>query len=148
MRQRSRLSTIAVLAALLVALLAACGSGEPEPAPMSTGRDIYGSICSACHGAVGQGGTGPALDGVVETFPACEDQVRWVTLGSLRWSEEIGDTYGATGKPVQGGMPENGARLTEEEIEAVTVFERVRYGGQPLADVAADCGVELASNSS
>ena len=112
---------------------------------MNVGRDVYGSICSACHGEAGQGGTGPALDSVVETFPSCDDQLQWVTLGSERWRDEIGDAYGAAEKSVVGGMPENGERLTDEEIAAVVVFERVRYGGQDFAEVSTDCGVEGAS---
>ncbi len=148
MRQTSRIPCLAFIGALLAALLAACGSsGESEPALMDVGRDVYGSICSACHGEAGQGGTGPALDSVAETFPSCDDQKRWVTLGSVRWRAEVGDTYGAADKPVVGGMPENGERLTDEEIAAVVVFERVRYGGQDLADVVTDCGVEAASSA-
>ena len=115
---------------------------------MDVGRDIYGSICSVCHGEVGQGGSGPALDSVAETFPSCDDHIRWVTLGSERWSAEVSDTYGATGKPVVGGMPENGATLTDEEIASVVAFERVRYGGLELADAETGCGVEAASESS
>ncbi len=149
MRQRSCIRWVAVIGALLAALLAACGgSGGSQPTPMDVGRDIYGSICSVCHGAVGQGGTGPALDSVAETFPSCDDHMRWVTLGSERWSDEVGNTYGATNKPVVGGMPENGATLTDEEIASVVVFERVRYGGLELADVGTGCGVEAASASS
>lgn len=109
---------------------------------MRDGRDVYGSICSACHGAVGQGGTGPALETVVETFPSCDDHIQWVDLGSAAWKSQVGDTYGATDKPVQGGMPQNGATLTDEEIQSVVVYERVRFGDEELESVLADCGLE------
>jgi mono/diheme cytochrome c family protein len=142
-------SWIFTVAALLAALLAACGgSAASEPGPIDVGRDVYGSVCSACHGEVGQGGTGPELGTVAETFPSCNDHLRWVTLGSERWSAEVGDTYGATDKPVVGGMPENGETLTDEEIAAVVVFERVRYGGLELVEAATDCGMETASEAS
>lgn len=132
---------VILLPAVLLAL-AACGGSDDEGAagPMLAGRDTYGSICSACHGATGQGGVGPALDAVLETFPDCETQVRWVTLGSEEWKAEVGPTYGATDKPVMGGMPRNGATLGDEEIRAVVVYERVRFGGLDEATAVADCG--------
>jgi cytochrome c5 len=43
-------SWIFTVAALLAALLAACGgSAASEPGPIDVGRDVYGSVCSACR---------------------------------------------------------------------------------------------------
>ena len=120
-----------------------CGSSDDAEGPLRMGRSVYGAVCSGCHGDAGQGGVGPAMDGVQETFPSCTDHIEWVTLGSNRWRDEVGPTYGATNKPVEGAMPEGAATFTAEEIAAVAFFERVQYGDQPEAEAAADCGVSL-----
>ena len=122
-------------------LVAACGGSDTAPTddPMSIGREVYGRICSTCHGPGGAGGVGPALTGVLETFPACGDQERWIRLGSHRWKDEVSPTYGAAGREVKGAMPSFESSLTTEEIAAVASFERVRYGGGDVASVTADC---------
>lgn len=135
--------SLGILGMALMLLLAACGGADTsEPGPLRVGRDVYGSICSACHGEIGQGGTGPALATVLETFPSCSDHIKWVTLGSDQWKAQVGDTYGATNKPVTGGMPENRATLSNEEIQAAVVYERVRFGDEELENAVANCGLE------
>ncbi len=111
------------------------------------GGDLYaGNVtpaasCAGCHGANGEGsGNFPALGGVITTFGACEDHVEWVRLGSSGWSSQVGDTYGDTNKPVGGGMPAHDA-LTEEQLRAVTAFERVRFGGADPDETLVDCGL-------
>lgn len=90
---------------------------------------------------MGEGITAPALrdGGVVATFPACADQLRWVSLGSARWKRDVGPSYGAQSKLVAGGMPGFGSRLDEEQLASVVIFTRVRFGGLEAAEVAADC---------
>lgn len=137
-------------AAILIigVLLGACGSSSGAPdGPLEVGRAIYGRSCSACHGPSGGGGVGPALSGVLTTFPSCEDHQHWVRLGSHRWKEEVGPTYGATDKQVSGAMPSFESSLTAEEIASVATFERVRYGGGDLETVSADCGVSAPSTT-
>jgi mono/diheme cytochrome c family protein len=115
----------------LAALLAAC-SGQATAAdddPLAVGREVYGRVCSACHGPTGEGGAGPALVGLLETFPACEQHILWVELGSNRWKEEVGPAYGATDKEVTGVMPSFQESLTADEIAQVAAYERVRFGG-------------------
>lgn len=111
-----------------------------ESAAIAHGREVYAS-CAGCHGAQGQGGSGPPFaDGhVVETFSNYEDHVHWVTIGSAGWRDEVGDTYGDTNKPVQGfnglEMPAFGESLSEEDILAVVRYEREvisGYGCEPL----------------
>ena len=67
---------------------------DREPRHRRGRRALLVAGCSACHGADGGGGVGPAFaDGaVIETFATYEDHVEWVTLGSQDWLE-------ATGRP-------------------------------------------------
>ena len=123
------------------------GAGGGATDFVALGADLYvgavtqASNCAGCHGADGQGaGTFPALTGVLTTFGACEDHVTWVRLGSSGWASEIGDTYGDTNKQVGQGMPAHGA-LTEEQLRAVTAFERVRFGGANEEETLVDCGL-------
>ncbi len=116
--------------------------------PLKLGAALYTAdaapTCQSCHGADGGGGTGPAFAGgaIVDTFPSCADHIAWVSLGTNRWREEVGDTYGAPGKPVGGGgvmQSYEDAGLTAEEIAAVVLFERVTFGGLDPAEAEADC---------
>lgn len=128
---------------LMLALVAACGGGSAgDDSPLRQGRTLYGDLCSVCHGASGQGSVGPALDAVVEDFPACATQVEWVELGSEGWRSVHGDTYGASAKPVSGGMPGHVGVLSPDEIRLVVAYERVTYGGQDEAEALADCDIE------
>jgi len=108
------------------------------------GEEVY-QQCAACHGGTGLGaGNFPPLAGgaVLATFPEsqCGDHVEWVALGSLGWPEA---TYGATNTPVGASgaqMPGFGVSLTQEELLAVVIFERVEFGGQDLNSALVDCG--------
>lgn len=133
---------LAIIVALSIALSACAGS--ETGVPLKEGRTVYGNVCSACHGNSGQGGVGPALAGVVETFPSCEDQIEWITLGSDVWKRSHGDTYGALGRPVAGGMPSHAESLTEHQIASVAAWERATYGGVTEEDAAEQCDVEIA----
>ena len=110
------------------------------------GEEIYNGRCAACHGADGGGGTGPAMAGgaVLITFPSdtCLEHISWIALGSDNWPEP---TYGATETPVGSSgaaMPGFEGTLTAEELAAVTIYERVAFGGQVLGDAEADCGTD------
>jgi mono/diheme cytochrome c family protein len=115
---------------------------------IALGGDLYaGNVtaaanCAGCHGANGQGGVGPALNGVLTTFGACEDHVQWVLLGTQGWGSQVGNTYGDTNKAVGGGgtMPPHAA-LTEEQLRAVVAFERARFGGANPDETLVDCGL-------
>ncbi|MGB8360823.1 MAG: cytochrome c [Acidimicrobiia bacterium] len=130
-----------------VLLFSACGgttSVQPVDADrlVELGEQLFHSEgCVNCHGEMGEGVTGPALrDGsVVVTFPACADQLRWVSLGSARWKRDVGPSYGAQSKLVTGGMPGFGSRLDDEQLESVVTFTRVRFGGLEAAEAVADC---------
>lgn len=136
---RNLLSSV-IAASLFVV---ACGSDSQQADDgLATGRRIYGDICSTCHLSDGSGGSlAEPLTGVFETFPGCDEHIRWVTMGSARWQEEVGSTYGATAKEIDRVMPGWGEKLSAEEIAQVAAFERVRYGGGNQDAVMADCGV-------
>ncbi|NND84807.1 MAG: c-type cytochrome [Acidimicrobiia bacterium] len=115
----------------------AAGGGQLAALAFGEGQGIY-SQCASCHGANGGGGVGPAFAGVSETFSACTDQVEWIRLGSSGWPDA---TYGDTEKPVQGGMPGYDGVLSAEEIAAVSMYERVAFGGVELEEAAVSCGI-------
>lgn len=63
------------------------------------GQALYESNCTRCHGAEGQGGRGPSLQGIAVEQPDQTDGINQVINGG-------------------GGMPAFGESLTIEEIEA------------------------------
>lgn len=108
------------------------GTLEPPTVEASgalvVGEGIF-NTCAACHGADGGGGVGPALTQLGDVFSAPADQMHWVGLGSTGWQAEVGDTYGDTAKPVNGGMPAFAESLTPEELTSVVVYERTTFSG-------------------
>ena len=92
--------------------------------PLVLGAEIYKSSgCSGCHGGAGEGGVGPKLSEgeTLLSFPDEQDHVDWVKSGS---QPKIGQPYNARGKVAAGGMPGFGGQLSDEEIEAVVLYER------------------------
>lgn len=137
---------VAAAALLLIWLAAGCSSSEIAPtdpdAVVDAGRILFTTEgCTRCHGETGEGIVGPRLNGgaVLSTFPGCDEQQRWVSLGSSGWEREVGPTYGATAKPVLGGMPRFGSRLTPEQISQVVTYTRTVFGEADAAEVVADC---------
>lgn len=127
-----------VLAALPLWAYVYQGTLDPPPAgegPEVLGEELFaGSGCGGCHGAGGGGGVGPGFTGgaIYETFPSFVDHFRWVRLGSAGWQSEVGDTYGATDKPVQGGMPGFGEdQLTDAQLVFLILHERNLGGENP-----------------
>ncbi len=112
---------------------------------VALGQQVYSgaAACAGCHGANGGGGVGPAFIGgeLYTTFPTCSDHAKWIQLGSAGWQSEVGPTYGAEDKVSIGGMPGFQGKLTEDELYAVVVFERVVFGGGQTEEVLADCGL-------
>ena len=144
-----RVATQQVVRAALVRIMlvpvlmsAACAPSVPDDPVLAAGQVVY-RTCSSCHGVAGQGGAGPPLvDGaVLITFPTCGEHVKWIMVGSEAWKAEVGDTYGATGKTVRGGMPAFGPVLTEEQIRQVAAYERAQFGGADPVEARADCEI-------
>lgn len=121
------------------------GAGGGGADFIAMGEAIYNAApgnCQSCHGANGGGaGAIPALTGVLTTFGACDEHVRWVELGSSGFQAAGESTYGDTNKPINGGMPAFGTSLSAEQLAAVASFERVRFGGADPAETLVDCGL-------
>ncbi|MDX1690957.1 MAG: c-type cytochrome [Acidimicrobiia bacterium] len=109
------------------------------------GEETYAS-CAACHGANGGGNANfPGFTGgaILATFPTgqCESHVEWVRIGTADWPDP---TYGATETPVGSSgalMPGFGNSLTETELRAVVLYERVAFGNADLDAAIEDCGL-------
>jgi len=131
-RKRVPLWALPVVALLPLWGYVYAGTLEPPTVEASgalvVGEQVY-STCASCHGANGGGGVGPALNALGEVFSAPVDQIHWVALGSTGWQAEVGDTYGDTDKPVNGGMPAFAESLTPEELTSVIVYERTTFSG-------------------
>ena len=112
---------------------------------IALGQEVYAgaAACAGCHGGGGGGGVGPAFTGgaLYTTFPTCADHAKWIQLGSAGWQAEVGPTYGAEDTVSIGGMPGFQGNLTEDELYAVVVFERVVFGGGNTEEVLIDCGL-------
>jgi mono/diheme cytochrome c family protein len=108
-----------------------------------TGQMQGVTACQACHGGQGQGGVGPPLTTVRATFSSCVDHIEWVAKGTQGFQGEGRSTYGDLAKPVGGGgnMPGFASDLTQEQLGAISAFERVRFGGVPAEEALADCGL-------
>jgi mono/diheme cytochrome c family protein len=104
---------------------------------LALGSEGYATACASCHGGGGGGGVGPQLSGgaVIETFPRPVDQVTWVALGSDGYKAAGESTYGATEKPIQGGMPGQLELLEPSEVMDIILHERVELGQEDF-DVA------------
>ncbi len=147
-RRKIPIWALPVLAGLPLWAYVYQGTLEPPPAgesdPLTLGGEVYSS-CQACHGADGGGISGPALTGVLETFPDFRDHLMWVKLGD----EAFPGTYGATAKPNTAGvMPAFGATLSEQEIAEVVLYERVEFGGLDPASEEYLALVEIAEGTS
>ena len=112
---------------------------------IALGQEVYAgaAACAGCHGGGGGGGVGPAFTGgaLYTTFPTCADHTKWIQLGSAGWQAEVGPTYGAEDTVSIGGMPGFQGKLSEDELYAVVVFERVVFGGGNTEEVLSDCGL-------
>jgi mono/diheme cytochrome c family protein len=134
-----------VLAALIGLVLVGCAPTESAPeefgSDVQAGNQVYSSRCAVCHGGNGEGGSGPDLADVLETFGECTDQIEWITLGSNRYQEEVGPTYGDAEKEITAVMPGFAESLTEVEIAQVAAFERHRFGEADENEALTDCGL-------
>lgn len=67
------------------------------------GQALYESSCARCHGADGIGTRGPNLIDINTNVPEMQDTIDQIVNGG-------------------GGMPSFGARLSDEEVQAITDY--------------------------
>jgi cytochrome c oxidase subunit II len=109
---------------LVLAGVAALGAGgcADEGASSGTGAAAEGQEiarragCTACHGADGEGGLGPAWAGILGTEIELDDGTT-VTVDEAYLTRAIADPGAETHAGFSVTMPEN--RLTDEEIAQV-----------------------------
>jgi mono/diheme cytochrome c family protein len=82
--------------------------GDDDESAVS-GEEVYAANCARCHGESGQGGSGPAMEGVADRLSAA-DHVEIVREG-------------------RSAMPAWEGTLTDGEIEAVVDYEREILSG-------------------
>lgn len=102
--------------------------------PIVVGQSVYLGVgtCAGCHGPAGAGqGAFPAMTDVKATFPNFDDHLAWIRSGS---APVKGQPYGALGRVATGAMPAF-PNLTDEQVIAVTCYERIRFGGQDIAEL-------------
>jgi cytochrome c oxidase subunit 2 len=109
---------------LLVVGAVACGDDDTAGPPLSPeaaeGREIaVRAGCAACHGADGQGGTGPAWDDVLGTQVALDDGTT-VTADEAYLTRSIADPDAQVVDGFSVKMPQN--QLTDEEIAKVVAY--------------------------
>ena len=75
----------------------------------TSGEDVYQQCCARCHGGAGEGGSGPAMEGVADRLDV--------------------DEHIAVVREGRGGMPGWDDTLSDEEIEAVVDYERTVLDG-------------------
>lgn len=65
---------------MLLVFAAGCGGGEggagSQADQIAAGRDVYDASCAECHGAQGEGGTGPLLVGGSRRIASYENTTR------------------------------------------------------------------------
>jgi mono/diheme cytochrome c family protein len=105
------------IALLLIMLMAPAAGAQEDP-----GEEVYGRICSSCHGTTGAGlaGTFPPLAG----NPNVQDAA--YVEGVIRNGKE-GELVVA-GVTYNGVMPAFGDQLSDEEITAVIDYVQNRLG--------------------
>ena len=117
--------------------------------PVAVGAEIYtAAACSGCHGADGGGGVGRQLsDGeVMATFPAIEDQLNFIYVGTQGFIDAglpyYGDAERAHLRYNGALMPAQGDALSYLEIIEVSCYIRYELAG---ADLAGEYAEEYAS---
>jgi mono/diheme cytochrome c family protein len=129
-RRKMPLWAVPVLVALPIWAIIYVNAVTKPPVhdPLTVGGQIYADQCASCHGADGQGVSGPALAGgdVLKTWPDYKDHITWVEEGSDGWkaSHPGATTYGAQNHPLQSGMPSFKDTLSSADIAMVVRYER------------------------
>ena len=98
--------------------VASCGGSEPADSPLSEGRTVYGSTCSACHGPEGLG-----IEGLGKNFvgsPFITDQTTAELVAFIKVGRPADDPANTTGVAMlpKGGNPS----LTDADLTDIVHF--------------------------
>lgn len=106
-----RTTVLAVGLGASAVLLGACSSGPSKPSDpvLAQGQEVFNTNCASCHGTKGQGGLGPALQGVDQRLTV-EQQTQVVQKGRK-------------GSQMQAWE----GKLTPEQITAVVRYTRETF---------------------
>lgn len=122
MKTPESIASILSMLAISVSLTACGGGGSPAPstAAVEQGKEIYGRICSTCHGQDARGmpalGKGLRANAFIESLSDSE------LVDFLKAGRSAGDPLNETGidMPPRGGDPS----ITDEELGAIVAFLR------------------------
>ena len=141
------LAFLPLWAVIYIGGLSPAASGAPSQ--LETGKALYATNCSSCHGAGGGGGVGrPMTEGnLVKTFPDIIGQLEFVWLGS-NGTGPAGTPYGDPSR--EGGvhktlsyngnpMPNFDKTLKQAQLLAVVRYEwETLSGGKVKVDAKGD----------
>ena len=111
---------------ILTLLLAACGGGNPQPAPATgqgdpvKGEQLFTVTCAACHGPKGEGVPGLGKDMRASSFIASQTDAQ--LLEFIKKGRDASDPANTTGvaMPPKGGNP----ALTDEQLLDIIAYMR------------------------
>ena len=111
---------------------------------LTIGAEQY-APCAQCHGANGEGGTGPALNNgaVLQTFKSAKDMEMWIYLGADGGARPDG-TYGDANRPggahnlktYSAAMPSH-SDMSAEDLADVVRYVREVISGEETPDADA-----------
>ena len=105
--------------AVAASLGAACGESRDSSRPVTAGEELARSSgCTACHGSNGEGGVGPAWQGLAGSEVKLSDGST-VVADDAYIAESIADPA-AKSRPGYGAMPANS--LDDAEIAQIVEF--------------------------
>ncbi|MEM7139857.1 MAG: cytochrome c [Actinomycetota bacterium] len=88
----------------------ATADDEGAAEPFALGAQVYADNCATCHGAIGEGQSGPRLTGVInDAYPDDADLVALILTGRVP-------------------MPPFAGQLDDTEIESVIFYLRQQFG--------------------
>lgn len=118
---RELTAVLAYTKRLVAGLVAPSPPGDAAPPTTEDGPELYDRLCAACHGADGEGGAGPPLEGLAQS----DDQIAAIIAEG------------------SGGMPGFGSELSSEGIDGLVFFVQSSFGETVATTSGADLYAQL-----
>ena len=83
----------------------AAGSGHKVETYIAAGKQLYGSLCAACHGEAAKGGIGPDL-----------------TVSKYKYGKDRLDIAKSISEGRPGGMPAFSSQVSKEQVESLIEY--------------------------